>query len=91
MSCNLCCSSAIRCLSASPLLTAFGLNFGPGLAADEDAGVAADDVDVEAAAGVADDPDAGVSAEAAAAGRRPPRGANRPLLGGCDMVWVTVI
>lgn len=87
----------MRCLSASPLLTALGLNLSPGLAADEAAGVAADDVDVEGAAeagagvaaGVADDPEAGVSA--AAAGRRPPRGAKRPLLGGCDMAWVTVI
>lgn len=95
MSCSLCCSSAKRCLSASFLLTALGLNLKPGLAVDEDAGVAAPDVDVEAAAeadagvaaGVADDPEAGVSA----AGRRPPRGANRPRLGGWDMIWVTLI
>lgn len=63
-------------------------------------GVAADNVDVEAAAeeagagvaaGVADDPEAGVSAEAAAGRRMPARGAGRPpLLGGCDMVWVAV-
>ena len=81
----------MRWRSASPLLTAFGLNLRPGLAVAEADGVAADDVDAEAAvaAGVADDPEAGVSA--AAAGRRPPRGANRPLLGGCDMVWTIVI